>query len=363
MALSEEQKQLILSTWNQNPTAPPPLKELVELICGPGVDGRSECGREIKSFLATRNLRAKAASDDERLTDKIILTEEHKLYIVNNIKTNTAVEIARVLFSNPGLTNLNSETRVINNYVKSLDTKIIYGGKDAIEEVPDGKYEAPKTLDKVLKKINEYVSFVNGVGALNAQQKKNVEKLMGYLQTYRLVRLMNSFESQYDRKSCEDAFIRYTYDKPDLTQEEVDQYISLSGEIVHELTVKRRMEKMGKQQESVSDNTEESQKYSMGLVEAIGKASTELHQCKDRQKKLLDVLTEKRSERLTSQVNENASILNLVQMWRDEEGRKELLKIAQLEQQSIVDEVERISSVSEIKLKILGLSKNQILNS
>jgi uroporphyrinogen-III decarboxylase len=88
-----------------------------------------------------------------------------------------------------------------------------------------------------------------------------------------------------------------------------------------------------------------------------------LHQCKDRQKKLLDVLTEKRSERLTSQVNENASILNLVQMWRDEEGRKELLKIAQLEQQSIVDEVERISSVSEIKLKILGLSKNQILNS
>ena len=49
-------------------------------------------------------------------------------------------------------------------------------------------------------------------------------------------------------------------------------------------------------------------------------------------------------------------------MWRDEEGRKELLKIVQLEQQSIVDEVERISSVSEIKLKILGLSKQQIIN-
>jgi hypothetical protein len=362
MELTPAQKQLILDTWNATPDAPPSLKTLVELIFGEGVDGRDIRGKLIKQFLATRNFRAKATSDKENKTSLITLTEEMKLYIANNANNNTALEMARELFHNEHLTNLNAETRIVNEYLKSLTGQVIFGGKEAINDVPEGEYEPPKTLDKALKKINEYVSFVRAISELNAQQKKNTEKLIDYLHTYRFIRLMNSFESQKDRKSCEDAFIRYTYDKSDLTQEEIDQYISLVGEVVHELTVKRRMEKMGKQQESISDNTEESQKYSMGLVEAIGKASTEFHQCRDRQRKLLDALTEKRSGRLNSQINENASILNLVQMWRDEEGRKELLKIAQLEQQSITEEVDRISSVSEIKLKILGLSKSQIIN-
>ena len=362
MPLSLEQQILILDTWNKNPNLPPSLKELVSLICGDGIDGRSECGRDIKTFLATKNLRAKASSDDDKKTNKIALTEEQKHYIVNNIATNTSVEIARTLFSNPSLTNLNAETRVVNDYVKSLNTKVIYGGKDAVDAVPDSSYEPPKTIDKALKKINEYVSFVQGASNLNAQQKKNTERLIEYLHTYRFIRLMNSLDSQLDRKSCEDALIRYTYDKPDLTQEEVDQYISLSGEIVHELTVKRRMEKMAKQQESVSDNSAESQKYSMGLVEAIGKASTELHQCKDRQKKLLDVLTQKRSERLDSQIQEHASILNLVEKWRTEEGRKQLLRYAELEQKSIAKEVDRLESISELKARLMGFTREQALN-
>jgi hypothetical protein len=360
MPLTQEQQDLIISTWNKSET--PSLKELVLLICGEGIDGRSECGREIKAFLATRNLRAKASSDKESKIEQITLTDEHKLYIVNNIANNSSLEIARTLFNNKNLTNLNAETRVVSEYVKSLNTKVIYGGKEAAEEIPSGEYEPPKSLDKALKKINEYVNFVNGTQNLNAQQKKNVEKLIEYLHTYRFIRLMNTFESQYDRKSCEDAFIRYTYDKPDLTQEEIDQYIELASEIVHGISVKRRMEKLGKQQDNITANDADSQKYSMGLVEAIGKASTEYHQCRDRQKKLLEALIQKRSARLDSQIQESASILNLVQMWRNEEERKELLKIAELEQKSIEDEVERISSVSEIKLRLLGLSKQQILN-
>lgn len=365
MELTLEQEKLILDTWNANSSNPPSLKELTQLIYGGDFDGRSEEGKSIKLFLASKNLRAKASSDDVKKTSAIVLTEEQKLYIVNNIATNTSVEIARVLFSNPALTNLNAETRAINDYAKSLDTKVIYGGKDAIENVPESNYEPPKTLDKTLKKINEYVSFVQGASNLNAQQKKNVEKLIEYLHTYRFIRLMNSFESQQDRKSCEDAFIRYTYDKSDLTQEEIDQYISLAEEIVHGVSVKRRMEKLSKALENISDkegSSESHQKYSMGLVEAIGKASTEYHQCRDRQKKLLDVLTQKRSERLDSQVKENASILNLVQAWKNEEERKKLFRYAELEQQAVAKEVDRLESISELKARLMGFSKEQALN-
>jgi hypothetical protein len=244
-----------------------------------------------------------------------------------------------------------------------LDTKVIYGGKSSLNNVPDGNYEPPKTLEKALRKINEYLSYVNGVQNLNAQQKKHVEKLIEYLHTYSFIRLMNTFELSEDRKTCEDAFIRYTYDKPDLTQEEIDQYIELCNHKVQGFKVQRRSETLQKQLEQITEtSSEDRMKISMSLVEAIGKASTEYHQCIDRQKKLLEALIQKRSARLDAQIKDNASILNLVQMWRSEEERKELLKIAELEQKSIIDEVERISSVSEIKLKILGLSKQQIIN-
>lgn len=361
MELTQEQEQMLLNAWNSNPSSPPSLKELTQLVYGGDFDGRSDEGKSVKLCLAKHNLRAKASSDDTKKTSSIVLTEEQKLYIVNNIATNTPVEIARVLFSNPALSNLNAETRIITYYVKSLDTKVIYGGKDTLSDVPDAQYEPPKTLDRALKKINEYVSFVNGVSNLTAQQKKSVERLIEYLHTYRFIRLMNSFESQLDRKSCEDAFIRYTYDKQDLTQEEIDQYISLAEEIVHGVGVKRRMEKLSKSLESVSDNNTEAQKYSMGLVEAIGKASTEYHQCRDRQKKLLDVLTQKRSERLDSNVRENASILNLVERWRNEESRKQLLRYGELEQSAVAKEVERLESVSELKARLMGFTKEQAL--
>ena len=99
----------------------------------------------------------------------------------------------------------------------------------------------------------------------------------------------------------------------------------------------------------------------MGLVEAIGKASTEYDQCIKRQQKLLDDLKEKRSTRLSKQIKENASILNLVQEWRNEEQRIKMIKLGELEQQAVAKEVEKLSTMSEIKARILGLNKDAIL--
>lgn len=361
MDLNPDQQQKILDLWNSRPDNPPSLKELTQVVFGGDFDGRSEEGKSIKQFLASRNLRARASSDRENKLANFELSDEHKLYIVNNVATNTPLEIAKTLFNNSALTNLNAETRAIAEYVKSLDTKVIYGGKDTLEQIPSTDYEPPKTLDKALKKINEYVSFINGVGNLTASQKKSVERLIEYLHTYTFIRLMNTFDLAADRKTCEDAFIRYTYDKPDLTQEEIDQYIELCHHKVQGFKVQRRSEALQRRLEEAIVNTDSDKEYSMKLVEAIGKASTEYHQCIDRQKKLLESLTQRRSARLDSQINDSATILNLVQAWKNEEERKKFLKYAEIEQKAVAEEVDRLESIPELKARFMGLPKDRAL--
>ena len=56
------------------------------------------------------------------------------------------------------------------------------------------------------------------------------------------------------------------------------------------------------------------------------------------------ILKEKRSTRLSKQVKATASILNLVEMWKDEESRQKMIQIA-----------ERRKKVIEKEIKVLGV--------
>ena len=106
----------------------------------------------------------------------------------------------------------------------------------------------------------------------------------------------------------------------------------------------------------------EGRKISMGLVESIRHSQTEYNQSVGRQQKLLESLKEKRSQRLSKQIKENASILNLVQLWKDEESRLELIKMAEKQKQSVEEEVKRLSSLDEVKCRIMGLTEEEAIN-
>jgi hypothetical protein len=108
-----------------------------------------------------------------------------------------------------------------------------------------------------------------------------------------------------------------------------------------------------------SSNTDP--KISMAWVEAIGKAGTEYDQCLKRCNDLLDDLKEKRSKRLSKQIQENASILNLVQAWRFEENRVKLAKIGEREQEKVKNEAERLMNMSEVRSLILGLNRDDFV--
>lgn len=106
----------------------------------------------------------------------------------------------------------------------------------------------------------------------------------------------------------------------------------------------------------------EGRKISMSLVESISTGQTEYNQCVNRQQKLLSDLKVKRSDRLENQIKETASILNLVALWKDEENRNNMVRLAELRKGALKNEIVRLSSLDEIKCKILGISEDEILN-
>lgn len=357
--LTEKQKKDILEEWNYRPKDPPSLLELIGVAYpDEKVDGRSKEGRAVKAFLATREIKARASHEYQH-KEKIDLTEEQKEYIKNNMLMMKGVEIARVLFQNHRLSNLSQETRTVNEYIKSIETNVnVY---EPTSEALLDEYKPSKTFDQMLARINRYTHDSLDKQKMTPKQKKDVMSLISFVHVYRFLYQVNSYTSQSDRDLFESSFVRYTHDKYDLTQEEIDQYIVLSTEVVIASSIQARVEHLRNLLDDTA-NDSEGRRISMSLVEAISSAQTEYNQSVNRQQKLLDSLKEKRSDRLKKQQSSNASILNLVETWKEEENRKKLIKLAEERKKIIKNEIDSLSSMDEVKARILGLDENRILN-
>jgi len=356
--LTQEQKDLIIKTWNDRKDNPPSLQELTQIAFPdiPNVDGRSKQGKAVKNFLASRELKVKTKSEYTP-KDRIDFTQDQKDYIVNNAAMMTAVDLARELFNNYGLTNLSIEARSVQEYLDTLPKNIQANTSD--REDDQGEYKPPKNLERALVRVNKYV--LNGLDKdkLTARQKKDLTSLISYLHTFRFSHQIGTYLTNEDRELFESSFIRYAYDKGDLTQEEVDQYIILSTEVVISANIQRTIQTL---QEQIDIEVSSGNRIPMPLIEAVTSARTEYNQCVTRQQKLLNDLKIKRSERLSNQVKENASILNLVQMWKDEDTRKEMIKMADMRREILKAEVGRLSSMDDVKARIFGLTEEEVLD-
>jgi hypothetical protein len=51
-----------------------------------------------------------------------------------------------------------------------------------------------------------------------------------------------------------------------------------------------------------------------------------------------------------------------VQLWKDEESRIKLIKLAEVRKKALEKEVDKIASLDDIKAKIMGLTKDEVLN-
>jgi hypothetical protein len=357
--LTKEQEDLIIQIWNANKDNPPSLQELTQKVFPdvPNVDGRSVYGKAVKIFLASRSLNVKTKSQYTP-KNRIDFTQDQKDYISNNASLMSAVEISRELFQNYSLNNLSIEARSVQEYLDSLP-KQVNPGTSTEEEESQGDYKPPKNSERALVRVNKYV--LNGLDKdkITARNKKELTSLISYLHTYRFLHQIGTYGKQGDRDLFESSFIRYTYDKSDLTQEEVDQYIVLATEVVISSNIQAAIQTL---QEQIDIEVNSGNRIPMPLIEAVTSARTEYNQCVTRQQKLLNDLKVKRSERLSNQVKDNASILNLVQMWKDEDTRKEMIKMADMRREVLKGEVGRLSSMDDVKARIFGLTEEEVLD-
>ena len=284
------------------------------------------------------------------------ITQEQKDFITNNASMMTAVDLARSLFNNYTLSNLSIESRSVEEYLDTLPKQV-----KAIqtEEELQGDYKPPKNQERAMVRVNKYVLDGIDKDKISAKQKKELTSLISYLHTYRFLHQIGTYADPVDRELFESSFIRYAYDKSDLTQEEVDQYIILATEVVISANIQRTIQTL---QEQIDIEMTSGNRIPMPLIEAVTSARTEYNQCVTRQQKLLNDLKIKRSERLSSLVKDHASILNLVQMWKDEDTRKEMIKMADMRREVLKTEIGRLSSMDDVKARIFGLTEEEVLD-
>jgi hypothetical protein len=358
LILTEEQQLKLLKEWNDRPSNPPSLAELVKLAFGrDDLDGRSKEGKAVKQFLASRQIKPRKSHEYEA-KGLIELTLEQKEYVTNNCHTMTGLEVAKILFKNESLTNLCQETRSILEYMKTIPNNVKYNN-DQNENAATEGYRPPRSEERMIAKINKYVLDGIDKNKLTHKHKKEINSLISYMNTHRFIHQINIYDNEPDRELFESSFVRYTYDKGDLSQEEVDQYIVLCTEVVISSSIQGTINVL---QHQIDIAIQEDGKIPMALVEASNTARKEYNDCVNRQQKLNNDLKVKRSDKLSKQVKETASIINLVQMWKEEESRAKLIKMAEMRKKSIEKEIDRLSSMEEIKCKILGISKDEILN-
>lgn len=354
--LSSEQQLVILKAWESNPI-PPSISELVKL-CWPELpieqcDARSKNGRAIKEFIVLKKL-------NETITDQKPknkeLSDDFKQYIINNCSTMKPIEMARVLYNNPSLSPASAESREISAYCRTINPSILYGG-----EIPENDYKPPTTIDRLVARVRKYIKETESwdYRKLTPRQKKQCDALMGYLHAFRFKHQIDSYADPNSKVLFESSFLKYTYDKDDLTQEEIDQYILLCAEIVMLTNIQQTIDMLQREQDRT---LEEEGKLSMSLIEAIKTAREEHNSCTKRQQSLYKALTQERSKKLSEEIKDKASLLTFFQAWKNYESRQKILKLREEQKSNLRKEIHEIENMDEMKQRVLGLSVDEIID-
>ena len=236
--LTDSQKKLIMNRWLDESLSPPSIKELIVLAFpNHSGDSRTVEAMLIKDFLVEKEIKL----ETEQVNNKNkgdFLTDEQKKYITANCSELKAAEMARFLFPNEKIATGGRQIREINLFLRSLDPKILYSG-----EIPEDDYRPPNTLERVIVRIKKYVDECKtwDYKKLTPRQKKYGETLMGYLHSFRFKLQIDNYENPNDKILFESTFIKYCYDKDDLTQENTDQYILLCADIVMMNNIQRNI--------------------------------------------------------------------------------------------------------------------------
>ena len=160
-----------------------------------------------------------------------------------------------------------------------------------------------------------------------------------------------------DRDLFEAEFVRATWDKPDLSNDEINLYINVCMDYIHLKNIQGAMSKLNR----MFNDAEDQQDLTVRLAELLKTKSEEYNQCEKRMESLIQKLQGDRSKRVSSQQKQNSSILALVQLFQEEEERKVMIKIANMQRKAAKEEADNLESMPDWKARVLGVSKDDVV--
>ena len=344
MNLSEEQKAIVLNEFKKNPNIIDITKKVFN---DDSLDGRSKEGRAVLKHLAENGLKAKTTK--HKKVESIELTQEQQNIIEQRVDAGwSSLQIAKDLFGDD-VKNLSKEQRTVHEYVLTL------GGEVPVEEAPT--YVAPHAISRIIKKINDSTGYGLEEGKMSRQQMACCEKLRVNLNNSRFVAIVNNYIAPRDKELFEQEFIRLTWDKPDLTPDELNLYMNVCKEIINLELITGHLQKLNEMFESADDQDE----MTVRLAEIIKAKSSEYHQCESRIENLTKKLQGDRGERMKNKQKETASFLSIVQLFQEEEERKNMVRITEMQKELIKEEAQKLEGMAAWKARVLGISIEDVL--
>lgn len=343
--LTTSQQDLIIKEWNSRKDNPPSIKELINLVFSLDLDERSPEGLAIRGFLAKKI---------EGYKIKIELSESDKEYIKNNCDKLTATEMSRLIFENPKLQVGHPETRAVIAFKKTLVDTLQYSHEQELEE-----FKAPRTDNQVIKLVNEIEWNAFNSDNITGAERKSLEACIRYFNNQRFLTEIETYQDPNERKMFTNNFIRHVYNKPDLTQQDLDIMILYANEVVEHKRIQDQLSILREQQEVIKQQSDP--RMSMSLVEMVNNCTNNLAKSKKVQSELLREINEKRSDRLKKEAANHNSLLNLFSEWREADGRQKLLKIADARKKVLGDKFDELAEMDDYLARIIGNTKEDIL--
>ncbi len=244
---------------------------------------------------------------------------------------------------------LSNEWRAVND--------ILGQDREAPADGPLATYASPQAISRIIKKINDSTGYGLEENKMSRNQRTCCDRLRINLSNSRFVAIVNNYINSRDKELFEQEFIRLTWDKPDLTPDELNLYMNVCKEIINLELITSHLQKLNDMFESADDQDE----MSIRLAEIIKAKSSEYHQCETRIENLTKKLQGDRGARLASKQKDTASFLSIVQLFQEEEERQNMVRIVEMQKQVIKKEAQKLEGMAAWKARVLGIGIEDVL--
>jgi hypothetical protein len=348
--LNEDQQRFVIEMFKTTPDLRVITQKLFE---NETLDGRSQEGRAVREFLSKENLKYKT-SVQERAGEVSLSKSDKEFLMSDSVKGGmSALEIARLVFKDGSIPSLSMKHRCVVDFLKNFRPDV----SNANEIITKESWGPPNTIKKALKKVNQWCGVALIEETLPRKQHKLMEQLINHLRSPRFHHFINQYTTVADRNLFESEFVRAVWDKPDLTNDELNLYVTVCTNYVRQKHIQARIDKLN----TLLNDSDSERDVTMRLTELIKATSEELNQCEKRIESLTKDLNGSRQVRLKAKGEENGSIFALVEAFTDKEERDRMVMMAELSNKLTEEEADRLESMDDYKARVLGISKRELL--